>query len=138
MNAEKIILPFIKVVKKVKKRMQKRFPDLKLNATQMETLHYIKHRKRVLMKDLADFLSVTPPSVTTLTNRLVEFGIIKRETERSDRRNTILSFTAKGNALFESKKKESIDILQKMIDRLSEEEQLQLFNILEKMAKEDK
>ena len=52
-----------------------------ISGMKLETLRYIKENKP-LMKDIAEYLSITPPSATSLINHLVEAKLVERIHDR--------------------------------------------------------
>lgn len=85
------------------------------------------------MKDIADFLAITPPSATSLINNLVLNDIVERSYDKSDRRMILLSITEKGQKIFEKAKKERSAVFEKILSNLNEEEKNSLLAILKKM-----
>ncbi|NLI13519.1 MarR family winged helix-turn-helix transcriptional regulator [Pelotomaculum propionicicum] len=53
----------------------------------------------VTMKDLAEYIHRTKPTVTVLVNKLVELGYVTREKDAGDNRITYINLTEKGVAL---------------------------------------
>lgn len=51
------------------------------------------------MKDLAEYIHRTKPTVTVLVNKLVEFGYVTREKDTKDNRITYIKLTEKGAEL---------------------------------------
>ncbi|MGM0883787.1 MAG: MarR family winged helix-turn-helix transcriptional regulator [Bacillota bacterium] len=69
-----------------------------------DILTYLYKHNNVTMKELAEHIHRTKPTVTVLVNKLVEFGYVIREKETSDNRITYIKLTQKGielNPIFE-------------------------------------
>jgi len=64
----------------------------------IETMKFIADHNKPKMKDLADYLSITAPSATSLVNGLVKSGFVVCSTDRRDRRTSHLALTAKGKS----------------------------------------
>ena len=76
------------------------------SITQLEILRYIDVERQPLMREVAEYLKVTPPSVTFLIDPLVRAGKLRRLSDKKDRRIVRLAITAKGKrALNEGFKK---------------------------------
>ncbi len=62
----------------------------------IETMKFIADAGGPKMKDVADHLSITAPSATTLIGGLIRSGFVTSSTDRRDRRTSRLVLTAKG------------------------------------------
>ena len=89
------------------------------------------------MKDVADFLGVSPPSATSLVNTLAKSELIYREADETDRRIVRIVISKKGKKFLEAHKKKMAEKMRANISRLSTEEQQQLKKILEKISAKD-
>ncbi len=67
------------------------FSELSMPQIQMITM--IHKRKQVSVTGLSALLSVSPPSASTMVDRLVEKGVVKREPSEVDRRKVVISLT---------------------------------------------
>jgi DNA-binding MarR family transcriptional regulator len=118
----------------IRKRTEKgQRPDL-LSVLQLETLAYIKEEKP-LMKEVADYLCITPPSATSLINKLVKAGMIKRVSDKQDRRIIRLQITAKGEIKFKQEFKKVSAHIKRVLEKLNKKERENLAKILEKLQK---
>lgn len=91
-----------------------------------------KHKKST-MKDIADKIHRTKPTVTVLADKLEKQGLVKREKSSEDNRITYIVLTEKGESfrvLFEKISKELNTMLYK---NLTNEESEILEKLLEKM-----
>ncbi|ADG94449.1 transcriptional regulator, MarR family [Arcobacter nitrofigilis DSM 7299] len=55
--------------------------------------------EQVTMKDIADFVHKTKPTVTILVDKLVKMGYVKKEKSKTDSRVTFVELTQKGKDL---------------------------------------
>ncbi len=62
----------------------------------IETMKFIEEHHKPKMKDIADYLSITAPSATSLVNGLVKSGLIASDIDRRDRRTSRLMLTKAG------------------------------------------
>lgn len=137
-NADDMVLPFFKLFKPFKKRMEKvRNGFVPFSIMQIGLIHYIKRHDNARMKELAEFLEITPPSATTMVNKLVDIGFLRRAYDRRDRRTIIISLTEKGQRLFKRAEMEKRRIFEEMLSRITEDERKNLLRILEKMTGEN-
>ncbi len=91
------------------------------------------HNDKITMKDIADKIHRTRPTVTVLVDKLEKLGYLKREVSQKDSRYTYIALTKKGKdfkPVFEKISKDLNDMLYK---NLSEEESDILENLLQKI-----
>jgi DNA-binding MarR family transcriptional regulator len=134
MLPDELVLPFFNVFKLFKTKM-KGFSHVTLSITEVGALHYISKKGQITMKELSKFLEITPPSTTTLIDKMIKLNILKRSFNEEDRRNVILSFTNKGEEMFEKARIEKIKIAKNILSCLSEKERLELCRIFNKILK---
>ena len=101
----------------------------------IQTLHHIKDRKETNMKDLANYLHITPPSTTSLINSLVAKGFITRLNDETDRRLIQLKITSSGLELLKDNLKRVTKAMEENINKLSANEKKEFINILNKISK---
>jgi DNA-binding MarR family transcriptional regulator len=75
--------------------------DMDLTMSQFKLLLLVAATDGSRVGDLAHALGVTPPSVTTSLDRLVEHGLVRREDDPIDRRLVIARLTHAGKDLLE-------------------------------------
>ena len=109
-------------------------PDF-FSFLQLEVLGYIKENKKLSMKKVASFLSVTPPSATSLINRLVKTGVLMRFFDEKDRRTVLLSLTHKGEVVLNREFKKVSAQMQKTLMKLNSKEQKNLIEIFQKLQR---
>ena len=97
------------------------------------TLRYIAEMKRPLMREIAQYLRVAPPSATSLINTLVKQGEIRRIADEKDRRTVRLEVTARGHKTLSDGTHRKQDLVHTIIKGLSEHDRTELKNILEKI-----
>ncbi len=64
----------------------------------IETMKFIADHDKPKMKDIADYLSITAPSATSLVGTLVKSGFVASVADSADRRASRLALTPKGKA----------------------------------------
>ncbi len=100
----------------------------------LHTLHYLETNGAASMKDVANFLHITPPSATSLVNSLVRRGFLSRVNNESDRRVVKLALTKTGRSLLQNSFKRMLALVEKNINRLSETEKKTLLAIIKKIS----
>lgn len=71
------------------------------------------------MGEVAEMLSVTPPTATSIVNRLVSRGLIRRERDNNDRRVVKLRLLSKGSAALAARRKQFRERTASMLQSLS-------------------
>jgi len=132
---DNLVLPLFNVFKLFKSKM-KGFSHITLSITEVGALHYINKKGEATMKELAEFLGITPPSTTAVIDKMIDLNFLKRSFNKEDRRNVILSFTDKGKDMFEKARMEKIKIVKNVLSCLDEKERIELCRILKKILKE--
>lgn len=107
--------------------------DRNFSFLQFIALRFIKEKKP-LMKEVADFLAITPPSATSIINTLTEAGLVNRLTEKTDRRIVRIAITKKGENSLEKWHKKIAGNMRKRLEKLNKSEQENLASILTKLA----
>jgi DNA-binding MarR family transcriptional regulator len=102
---------------------------------QMETLRYVEDKGVPAMKDVARYLSIAPPSATSLIEHLVKTGLLQRIDDEKDRRITRLSITPRGHAALIRSRAQVHEHMKKILGRLDSNERSHLIHILEKLSK---
>lgn len=111
---------------------------LKFNFTfsQMEVLRYVMKNNNPTMKDIANYLHITPPSVTAIIEYLMKNGLIKKEIQKSDHRVVHIKITSKAHKIFSSIKSKKLEIIKMILSRLNNNDQKEFIRILTVLNKE--
>ena len=104
------------------------------SVAQIETLCFVKSNGSPTMKDVSEYLNISPPSATSIIEPLVKKHELKRITAPRDRRIVQVEITPKGEKKLEESIKNMTTQLEKVLDVLSEKEIKQFSLILEKMS----
>lgn len=106
--------------------------ELNLSFSHMRALRLLAPNRVLSMKDLAEELQLTPPSVTALTRRLVQTGLVQRSAHAEDSRVMLLSLTTAGQRLHEQLTHEHVERMAALLQGLSDQEQRQFLALLER------
>lgn len=101
----------------------------------VETVKFIADRGNPRVKDIADYLSITAPSASSLLSGLVREGLVARRADRSDKRVQRLALTRKGRALLRDKLARGAVILGGLFAPLSPAELAAFTRSLERVLK---
>ena len=100
----------------------------------LETLRYVEEKGNPLMKEVADYLCITPPSATSLVGPLVRSNALVRILDKDDRRAVQLSITPKGKKVLKEGFDDVNRRMQKILTKLDQKDQKNLIGILEKLS----
>jgi len=102
----------------------------------IETMKFIADHNEPMMKDIADHLSITAPSATSLVNGLVQSKLVTSSTGRHDRRTARLVLTKKGEIELKKAISRGIKQLQELFVVLSGAELAAFTRALERIKEE--
>ncbi len=113
--------------------------SFKNQPTNFSFLHFISLRfiekNNPVMREIADFLAITPPSATSLTNTLFSQGYIDRVADKDDRRVVRIVIAKKGIQQIRKCKEKMRLNMQENLSRLSISQQKNFIKILTKLIK---
>ncbi|MDQ5851987.1 MAG: MarR family transcriptional regulator [Chloroflexota bacterium] len=109
-----------------------RMHALSVSFAHVRAMHVLAPDRTLAMKDLAEQLQLTPPSVTALTRRLVQTGLVRREPHPEDSRVSLLSLTAEGQALLQEWYQSHLERMRRLLQGLTVEDQQLFLNLLER------
>jgi len=95
--------------------------DAEVTLPQYRALVILAAHGPRLVGALADDLGIHPSTATRLCDRLVAKGLVKREPSRENRRETVISLSAKGRRL---------------VDRVTERRRREIASIVERVSPE--
>jgi DNA-binding MarR family transcriptional regulator len=114
---------------------RKETSSLHCSITHLEILHYINEHKNPTMKDIAGYLHITPPSVTTLIDFMVQHKLVKRENEAVDRRTVRVVLMPQAKKMHSALLKKKTTMLNALLKKLSMEQKQQLSEIIRTLVK---
>ncbi|MGK2849209.1 MAG: MarR family winged helix-turn-helix transcriptional regulator [Minisyncoccota bacterium] len=136
-NAEKILSLLFAIGRTV--RQESSAYDItthqRLSFVQLETLKFIHEHQKSLMKDVAEYLAIAPPSLTPLIDSLVMRHLLERSVSVADRRATCLMLTEDGRETLQTFLKKKMEKMEKIFQKLSGEEQEIFIKILQKLSR---
>ena len=86
----------------VLRQLNSEFPSAELSFNEYDVLFNLARQpeRRLRIRDLNRHLLLTQPSVSRLVDRLVQRGLVTKESDPGDGRGTIVQLTDEGYALF--------------------------------------
>jgi len=130
-EADRIVTLAFEISRLLRQRSVVNREDKGINMLQLQALAYLKEKRNINMKKLADYLRVTFPSATSFADRLVRMGWIKRVSDPINRKLVRLQMTPAGNKILEEKIIRRRKIIRPVLDNLSQEDQMHLSRILQ-------
>lgn len=121
--------------------MRHRFADLlapwDVSPHQLRALRVIRANEPLRLKELADYLRISPRSVTEVVDALAERGLAERTPDPNDRRATSVSITAAGQQLMADAGNAGRAASAEFLGRLTATERRQLARLLEKLTADE-
>jgi len=108
-------------------------PEEIFSPVQWHVLYFIEEKGDPSMKDLAEYLSITPPSATSLIDGLTKLKMLKRNFDKDDRRVVKLAITNKGKSAIKKGFNRMSAQIKKVLTCLNKNEQKQLIFIYQKV-----
>lgn len=105
-----------------------------MTPEQLFIIRYLMRNELVTSSELADMLCVGRSTITSICNRLVDKGVIKRIPSQEDRRVLYLALTEAGHSECEVIERAIYDIIQPYLDRIGEQKGFEFIAVLEYIA----
>jgi DNA-binding MarR family transcriptional regulator len=105
-----------------------------LTMLQLQVLAYLASKTDAQMLDIADHFRISKPTATVHLDRLVLMKLVKRFSDKNDRRITKLMLTVKGQRLFKEGLKRKNEHVIKMLAYLSDKDKQAILDILNKLV----
>ncbi len=128
-DIEKLLPLMLEMGRLIKNEMANSGGDM-CSYLQSETLRFIDEHGTPSMREIAEYLKITPPSVTVHVTALVEEGILERVADGEDRRVIRLRLSKKGKSILEKNMQLKSKAFSKIISHLSKKEIQELTRIL--------
>ena len=101
-----------------------------LTFSQVEVIRFIGSSGKETMKNIADYLKITPPSATEIVAEMEKKGLVNRKNDKSDRRVVSIVLTSMAKKLFVSVSEHKNFLLEKMISKLNKADRKTLERII--------
>lgn len=122
-------------MKQAMRRVYSDAGDLPLSPVYVGALYHISANKNPTMRDIAEYLCVTPPSASELVNELVSKGLLVRREDPKDRRIVRISLSPGGKAFLSKVLRLREEMLRSFLSRLSKDDRKELARILSVLVK---
>ncbi len=101
------------------------------SLAQYRVLMLVKHRGAMSINDLQRQLNIAQSTASEMVERLVQQNLLLREKDPTDRRITVFRLSKKAERILEKRRDVMNDCYRKVLEPLSDEEQVQLVEALE-------
>ncbi len=106
----------------------------RFSLLQFKILMFITEHGNPTMREIADFLGITPPSATSIIQRLVRSGRLKRIVDPTDRRKVRLTVSQTGKSMIDDAYTHMALHMRQLFSVLNEREREELTRILTKIT----
>ena len=110
------------LVERLSATHQPEFPDSSVTMAQMRVLMLVSVVGEARMSDLSPKLGISPSTLSSLVERLVEADLAKRREDERDRRNVLVSLTPAGAAVLDNLQELGVRHLRALLAQLDERE----------------
>jgi DNA-binding MarR family transcriptional regulator len=118
---------------------ERRFPvagrNERYSPLDFQALNYLALHPGAKVGALGDFMSVAPTTTTTLTDRMVRRGLVRRAPHPQDKRATALWLTDSGQTTFDAIYAQDILNMQAILDVLPDSDRAALVSIMTRVVK---
>ena len=121
---------FFKLSRLMKTEMAFESDLAKLSMQQIHALFFLDIHENAQMKEISDYFRIEMPTATSLLNKLVALKLVKRQTNKNDRRSVQVVLTLKGQEIVTQAKEKRHEKLSQMLSLLSLQEKEKLLEIL--------
>lgn len=121
--------------RKMRVRLSNELSQGEITIPQYHILDYLHEKGEATMREVANYLFVTPPAVTGLVDKLVKMNFVEREFSPVDRRIINISLTTKGKTVISKIKNQFNELFLAIFKKISPEERKSFLEVAEKMEK---
>ena len=118
--------------RKITDSFLKESKNLGFSPSHFEILIYLHEKGPVTMKSIASLLNITPPSASSLVDKLVSKKLVTRVSLDNDRRTVHVKLGEEAHQLFAKIHKKKMIWFGKMLNKLDKKEKEDLVRILNK------
>jgi DNA-binding MarR family transcriptional regulator len=104
-----------------------------LSILQMHTLIFVKRHKNAPMHEIAECFQITKPTATSLTDKLIKGGYVRRTEDKKDRRIIRISLTKKGEKFLAEDMARTGSRINSVLNSLSIQDKKDLSRIVNKI-----
>ena len=129
-ESSKELLEFVILFNKLVREFHSQKYDSNYTQQQFRTLLYLEELGKCPLKDLSKQIQVSTSSLCIMLNKLVDEGLVSREIDQLDRRNTFYELTKDGKEVLSGEKLLRTNKLKELLEKLPEENREELLKCL--------
>ena len=107
--------------------------NIGITKSEFLMIKFLNNSNNILVKELADQLSLSNSTIVERLNSLEEVGMIKRERNSQDRRKVTISLTDKSMKIVNKVDMSIFDFIPHFFDELNSNEKLELLQLFKKV-----
>ena len=130
----KSVISLMRALKIAEKNVQVAHRELNFVAADIETMRFVSVHPGCMLSELASHLDVVPTTASSVVDRLVDRGFVKRERPETNRRAIALRLTPEGFDAFALIDAEEKATMQIMLDALPEKDRSQFVRSMVQIA----
>jgi DNA-binding MarR family transcriptional regulator len=104
-----------------------------LSVSQMHMIRLVRKHGTLAMTELAELLGVSPPSASTMVDRLVDKGFLSREHSTEDRRKVVVCISPEAVKKIESVETSVLQLFESLVEKLGPETTQQWCRVLKQI-----
>ncbi len=104
-----------------------------LSVSQVHVIRLVRKHGTLTMSELAELLGVSPPSASTMVDRLVEKGVLSREHSTEDRRKVVVRISPEAVKKIESVETSVLQLFEGLVEKLGPETTQQWCDVLKRI-----
>lgn len=113
---------------------KKKYSRARFSFRDRNTITFLKrHDEGVKISEIADYLKISRPSATSLVKKLEKNGLVEKEIDPENERNTIVSLTRKGSLFHVYQRRFRERLAERVCEGFSDEEKEVLYEGFERL-----
>lgn len=121
------------VARLMRRRFDQRAREIGITRPQWQVIYVLRRHEGIKQGELAEILEVEPITAGRMIDRMQDAGLVERRADPTDRRAWRLFLTERGQGLVGQLEPLSVEISDLALAGVSDAEQAQLFETLEKI-----
>ncbi|MFN7160097.1 MAG: MarR family winged helix-turn-helix transcriptional regulator [Candidatus Gracilibacteria bacterium] len=105
-----------------------------LTMQQFQAILFVQCKKRVSMREVAEEMKVTPATATSLVEKLVRKGLLKRIILPENRRSVYITLSEHAEQHFEQMMEKKLYALSKVFSKMTEKDREDLLRVLTNLS----
>ena len=134
MDKKNLVWDILKIAREHRKTVEKRICSLGIHPSQHHFLMYIAKNGACTQNNIAEAMEISAATVAVSLKKLEKGGYIEKQISRTDGRSNLIALTDKGVDVVEQSKDMFEQVDREMFASLTEEEQQQFHDYMERVV----